>query len=1324
MKFGVWAAEHNKKGAAMPDPITTLHYTPGANIVNGAYAPGVDGFNLADVSSKGNADILPTGVRALVWMGDTIAGATASFKATINSMVGDSKVYGFYIADEPGAGDAANLKAEADYIHATIPGAKVFMVEQNLNSPDAPQFIYNPANTDIDLFGLDPYPVRSDLPGGFEPSIITTEVNAAEVQGIPQADIVPVYQAFGNESPWVMPTPAQEQTILSTWGSVIPTPVFDYAYSWGVQNGDQALSVDPALQAVLAAHNAERTTTPTVLVSISSSDVNLAHTTATVTFTFSEAPTTFSLSDTSAVGGTLSAITKVNATQYTATFAAAAGTDISKGAVSVTAGTWQNNGNPGAGGSTGSFIVDTVTPTVSSVTTSGTGITNGAGDLHAGAIVTLAVTMSEVVTVTGGMPTLSLNDGGTATYAGISGNSLLFKHTVQGGQNTSDLTVSGINLNGAKIADATSGNGATLAGAVRNPPGTLKIDTTDDWKTATSANWTTASDWTNGVPNSSYDAFVKSSGTYMVTISSSDAAHSLTVNDASATVTDNSGGALTLTAGLSVSAGTFQLGSGSLQAASITLGSSGHLIVSQGNYTGAKAISVPLTNNGSVTFENASAVDIKGAISGSGSLTVQNSADLKIDGADTGTGSFTISNGATLELNAADKENVKFSAGSTGTLKLDRSSTFTGSVAGLSTVNKLDLSDLAWSQGKMTASFSGNTSGGVLSISDGTKTDKIALTGNYTNASWKLSSDGSGGTFVVDPPAGSSDGVATSSLILLAQHAAAADSLGGADHDVGQMLGSLSRLAQRSPDTSRLVVFGDSLSDNGNLFNLIGEPTSPYWKGRFSNGPVYAEQLANWLGVPLKDYAFGGATASDASPGILLNPATGQPLPINLPEQIAGYLAQLHGHQAPDDSAAVIYIGNNDYINYLQSDLPKDPQTVNNLVADVVANIGNAINDLTQAGVEKIALFTLPDLAVTPAFQADPSVAAFAQELDVLNNAALEQLASSHPNVRVVDIFKLSEAVAADPLSFGFTDLTVPMVNLLAAGSSEFAPNEVGFFDSIHPTYAGHSIQAAFADAMMSSDVVQFLDGTQSVVHAHSGSSFIFATPIDPTNPSLNDNYTIYGGSGSDLIFAGSGNVTVHGGSGNDLIAAGSGDAKLYGGGGSDVLATNSMGTNLLDGGRGSDALIANRGGTNTLEGGSGNDLIVLKENASLVNPTGTFDFGTQTIDGGQGRDTLRIIINDQIPSAENALVTEFHNIEAAFDSSIANHQPGTFQADGLNVTGIDQLQLQVDSVSTDPNTPYLITHNIVLSDGRGAPVSNTLNSLLQAADHWGLLTV
>ena len=124
--------------------------------------------------------------------------------------------------------------------------------------------------------------------------------------------------------------------------------------------------------------------------------------------------------------------------------------------------------------------IDTTTPTVASVATSGTGITAGAGDLTTGNVVTLTVNLSEAVTVntTGGTPTLTLNDGGTATYTGGTGtNALTFSYTVAAGQNTADLAVTAVNLKAATITDG-AGNAANLTGAVTNPAGTLQIDTT------------------------------------------------------------------------------------------------------------------------------------------------------------------------------------------------------------------------------------------------------------------------------------------------------------------------------------------------------------------------------------------------------------------------------------------------------------------------------------------------------------------------------------------------------------------------------------------------------------------------------------------------------------------------------------------------------------------------------------------------------------------------------------------------------------------------------------------------------------------------------
>src|SRR5215475_162129 len=147
--------------------------------------------------------------------------------------------------------------------------------------------------------------------------------------------------------------------------------------------------------------------------------------------------------------------------------------------------------------------------------------------------------------------------------------------------------------------------------------------------------------------------------------------------------------------------------------------------------------------------------------------------------------------------------------------------------------------------------------------------------------------------------------------------------------------------------TSTLVVFGDSLSDNGNLFALTGFPQPPAWEGRASNGPVYAEQLAAFLHVHLDDRAIAGAEASNSSPPVIVDPVTHLPLPINLPTQIAGYLADLDGHKAPHGTTALINIGSNDYDGFLLSSGSKTPAEIlaeiPGFVASVVGSVALAI---------------------------------------------------------------------------------------------------------------------------------------------------------------------------------------------------------------------------------------------------------------------------------------------------------------------------------------------------------------------------------------------
>ena len=84
--------------------------------------------------------------------------------------------------------------------------------------------------------------------------------------------------------------------------------------------------------------------------------------------------------------------------------------------------------------------------------------------INAGRLVTITLTASDAITVTG-LPTLQLNDNELAFYTGGSGtNTLTFTYLVLPTDNVADLQVTGLNTpSGSGIVD---GNGNSLSGPV------------------------------------------------------------------------------------------------------------------------------------------------------------------------------------------------------------------------------------------------------------------------------------------------------------------------------------------------------------------------------------------------------------------------------------------------------------------------------------------------------------------------------------------------------------------------------------------------------------------------------------------------------------------------------------------------------------------------------------------------------------------------------------------------------------------------------------------------------------------------------------------
>ena len=143
-----------------------------------------------------------------------------------------------------------------------------------------------------------------------------------------------------------------------------------------------------------------------------------------------------------------------------------------------------------------------------------------------------------------------------------------------------------------------------------------------------------------------------------------------------------------------------------------------------------------------------------GTLGGSDTLWAQL---LQNDGTLTGWQQFsvtdpvTISAGATVELSSAYAGAVTFAV-STGTLQLDNSASFSGTVAGMAGQDTIDFADIDPAK-VLPPSYSGDASGGTLSVTDGSHSANIALIGNYMASVFVPSSDGHGGTSVVDPPA-------------------------------------------------------------------------------------------------------------------------------------------------------------------------------------------------------------------------------------------------------------------------------------------------------------------------------------------------------------------------------------------------------------------------------------------------------------------------------------------------------------------------------------------------------------------------------------------
>ena len=279
---------------------------------------------------------------------------------------------------------------------------------------------------------------------------------------------------------------------------------------------------------------------------------------------------------------------------------------------------------------------------------------------------------------------------------------------------------------------------------------------------------------------------------------------------------------------------------------------------------------------------------------------------------------------------------------------------------------------------------------------------------------------------------------------------------------------------------SDVVVFGDSLSDAGNVAAVDGNPATLIGSS-FTTNPdsVYAEIVAQAFGFSGtnsvaggSNYAFGGACARANSASFT---CVNSPGSFSLTTQLGGYLAA-HGGQADPNALYMMWGGANDIFT-----AAGNPATAQQNTGIAAATMVGLISTLQNAGARTIVVFNLPDLGLTP-LNVGTAAAPGASALSFVYNQTFNSgLANLKDGIVPINVFGLINEIVADPSTYGFTNVT----GTACVGGSSLACGPTGnasypfhyangantsylFADGVHPTGAAHAMLANVVLATLS----------------------------------------------------------------------------------------------------------------------------------------------------------------------------------------------------------------------------------------------------------------
>jgi len=264
---------------------------------------------------------------------------------------------------------------------------------------------------------------------------------------------------------------------------------------------------------------------------------------------------------------------------------------------------------------------------------------------------------------------------------------------------------------------------------------------------------------------------------------------------------------------------------------------------------------------------------------------------------------------------------------------------------------------------------------------------------------------------------------------------------------------------------SQIVVFGDSLSDNGNTYRLTqgfaANPMLPfpddatYVGGRQTNGRVAVEFMALHMHTPLADFAQAGATTGTVNVNDDGTYAPGTLKLAGMSTQVANYLPGPHPVVDPN-ALYVLWGGPNDFLSGLANPVGFDAGLA---IGTALGNLSSEAQSLYMAGARSFLIPSMPDLGLTPRASfggVSAQATALTEAFDANLNSMLVGLRGGLPGSTIFgfDSLALSRQIFAE-LSGGnphALNVTVPCSLLTACATDPATQSQFFFWDLIHPT--------------------------------------------------------------------------------------------------------------------------------------------------------------------------------------------------------------------------------------------------------------------------------